>query len=154
MFEKAINQNLLRLMVGHKNSLAQGISKFNKINGVVSNLFKTNWVKPRRLKFFKECFFSCFCAAPSQLLEKHPWNSCWLQCVTWFMARNTEGETTAYQKEGKNAGGEWEREGHLNFGLLCHAPGWLPALLSLETWNWLLRGEIHLEWAAPHPRAS
>lgn len=102
MFEKAINQNLLRLMVGHKNSLVQGISKFNKINGAVSNLFKTNRVKSRRLKFLKECFLSCLCAAPSQLLEKHPWNSCWLQCVTWFMARNTEGETTAYQKEGKN----------------------------------------------------
>lgn len=65
-----------------------------------------------------------------------------------------EGETPAYQKEGKSAGGEREREAHLTFGLPCHIPGWLPALLSLENWNQLLRGEIHLERAAPRPPAS
>lgn len=91
MFDKAINQDLLRMMVCHKNSLAQGISKFIKTNGVLSNLFKTNWVKSRRLKFIRECFFSCVCAAPFQLLRKHPGNSCWLQCVTWFMARKAGG---------------------------------------------------------------
>lgn len=156
--EKSINQNLFRMMVRHKNSLVQGISKINKINGVFLNLFKTNRVKSRRLKFSTECFFSCVCAAPSQLLEKHPGNSCCLQCVTWFMARNTGGRNHSLSERRKKCrwrtgeGGSLELWAPLSCSWL--AACLLPALLSLEAWNQLLRGEIHLERAAPHPPAS
>lgn len=149
MFEKAINQKLLRMMVCHKNSLVQGISKFIKINGVLSNLFKTNWVKSRRLIFFKKYFFSCACAAPFQLLEKHPGNSGWLQCVTWFMARNRALVRKLVRKEEKC----WWRMGE-GGSLELWAPlshSWLAAGSPLLPWNLgISSAEVRFIWSELH----
>lgn len=61
------------MMACHKNSLVQGISKFIKINGVLSNLFKTNLIKVQEIKILQGMFLQLCLCSPFPAASETPW---------------------------------------------------------------------------------